>query len=54
MSVHSSLARKGLGVVHRNVFNRYERLERLKVNGQLPEGQKVIALPKVRSIKLKK
>lgn len=53
MSVHRSLAKKGLGAVHRNVFNRYERLKKLEESGKRKEGDRVIGLPKIRSIKIK-
>ena len=60
MSVHSSLAKKGLGAVHRNVFKRFERLMLLKKSMEQKEGStadtrlSVLGLPKVRSIKIKK
>jgi small basic protein (TIGR04137 family) len=50
MSIHKSLATAGNLTKHRNVLTRVERLEILKKEQRLKEGQSVFGLPKVRSI----
>lgn len=49
MSVHKSLRTAGGMVRQRNVFNRWERLQKLKEQGRWSEGQPVFGIPKVRT-----
>ena len=53
MSQHSSLKVASVGVKHRNVFKRHERLRRLQEAGKWQERQSVLGLPKIKSIKIK-
>lgn len=54
MTVHSTLKSKFLAVGHRNVLTRTERIEKLKEQEKWQDGQSVLGLPKVRSIKMKR
>ncbi len=52
MSIHSSLKMgAGLGK-HRNVLTKIERLEQLKADGKWSDGDSLLGIPKVRSIKV--
>lgn len=52
MSIHSSLKLgSGLGK-HRNVLTRIERLEKLEAEGRWNKEEKILGIPKVRSIKV--
>ncbi len=53
MSQHSSLKVSSVGVKHRNVFKRHERLKKLQQDGKWQERQSVLSLPKIKSIKIK-
>ena len=53
MSIHRSLRHSGRDGGHRNVLTRAERLERLENLRVWEEGQSILGLPKVRSIKPK-
>jgi small basic protein (TIGR04137 family) len=49
VSIHKSL-KVGAGMVRaRNVYNRWERLQKLKEQGAWKEGDKIFGLPKVRT-----
>ncbi len=54
MSIHSSLAKKGFGKGHRNVFKRFERIKKLIEEERWTEDSEVLGMPKIKSIKLKK
>ena len=53
MSVHPSLRGGKKSGRHRNVFKRYERVQRLKDKDLWPDGRSAFGLPKVKSIKFK-
>lgn len=49
MTIHKSL-RAGVGMVRqRNVYNRWERLQKLKEQGRWTDGTSIFGLPKVRT-----
>ncbi len=54
MSVHSSLrtAKGSLGAL-RNVMKRHERVRHLMTQGLWTEGRSVLALPKIKQMKMK-
>jgi len=54
MSLHASLKASGQGKRHRNVLKKYERVEMLQDQKKWSEGESVLGIPKVRSIKLRK
>lgn len=49
MSVHKSLRSTSSMTRARNVYNRWERLQKLKEQGRWKDGQPVYGLPKVRT-----
>jgi small basic protein (TIGR04137 family) len=53
MSIHKSLVTAGKLSRHRNVLTRAERLEILKKEDRLKDGQSIFGLPKIRSILMK-
>jgi small basic protein (TIGR04137 family) len=53
MSIHKSLVTAGKLSRHRNVLTRAERLEILKKEDLLSEGQSIFGLPKIRCIMMK-
>lgn len=53
MSQHPSLRVGSVGVRHRNVLKRFERLKRLMEDNKWDETKSVFALPKVKSQKIK-
>lgn len=53
MSQHSSLRIDKVGVRHRNVLKRYERIEKLQAIDQWKEGRSAYGIPKVKSQKVK-
>ncbi|MBI4387573.1 MAG: small basic protein [Candidatus Omnitrophica bacterium] len=53
MSQHSSLKVSSVGVKHRNVFKRHERLKKLQQDGKWQDQNSVLGLPKIKSIKIK-
>ena len=48
MSVHPSLKTKGAVSERRNVLKRFERIEQLKKEGRLQDGDKAWGLPKTK------
>lgn len=53
MSQHPSLRSDSVGVKHRNVFKRLERVKKLKEMGKWSDRATVYNLPKVKSLKIK-
>jgi small basic protein (TIGR04137 family) len=53
MTQHASLHIDKVGMKHRNVLKRYERVNKLKADERWKEGRSVYGLPKVKSQKLK-
>lgn len=53
MSQHPSLRVGGVGVRHRNVLKRFERIKRLKHDEKWEDEMSVFGLPKVKSQKIK-
>ena len=53
MSQHSSLKSDSVGVRHRNVLKRHERIRTLQENDGLGERKSAFRLPKLKLIKLK-
>ncbi len=53
MSQHSSLKASGFGVRHRNVLKRFERIKKMKMDGQWEDTMSPFGLPKIKSLKLK-
>ena len=53
MSQHPSLRYDSVGVKHRNVLKRFERIKKLKGSGKLKEDSSIYNLPKVKSLKIK-
>ncbi len=49
MSIHSSLRNNDNVIVKRNVLKRYERVDLLKKQGKLKEGQRAWNLPKTKA-----
>ena len=49
MSVHPSLKTKGNVASKRNVLKRFERVDILKKEGKMKEGDKVWGLPKTKA-----
>ena len=52
MSIHNSLRQSKGQSGHRNVLTREERLQKLKENGRWGDGDSLLGIPKVRSIKI--
>ncbi len=48
MSIHPSLKTKGSVSEKRNVLKRFERVDKLKKEGRLKDGDKVWGLPKTK------
>jgi len=53
MTQHISLKVDSVGIKHRNVLKRYERIKRLKEENEWSEESSVYRLPKLKSIKIK-
>ena len=54
MSQHSSLKFSSVGVKHRNVLKRYERIKKLKeISEKWEERKSAFGLPKIKSLKIK-
>lgn len=53
MSQHPSLRVDSVGIKHRNVLTRLERVKRLASQGKWDEGRSVYNLPKVKLLKIK-
>ena len=53
MSQHPSLRSDSVGVKHRNVFKRLERVKKLQEMGKWPDHATAYNLPKVKSQKVK-
>lgn len=54
MSQHPSLRVDSVGVKHRNVLKKFERIKKMSADGKWsPEASSVFALPKFKSIKIK-
>ena len=53
MSQHASLKVSSVGVKHRNVLKRHERIKKLQENEKWQERTSVLGLPKVKSMKIK-
>jgi small basic protein (TIGR04137 family) len=53
MSQHPSLKIDSVGVKHRNVLKRHERIQKLQNDNKWPEKASVYRLPKVKSMKVK-
>ena len=48
MSIHPTLKVRGSVAAKRNVLKRFERIDLLKKNGRIKEGEKVWGLPKTK------
>jgi len=48
MSVHSSLKTKGAVSEKRNVLKRFERVDKLKIEGRYKDGDRAWGLPKTK------
>ena len=53
MSQHPSLKIDSVGIQHRNVLKRYERIKKLQDEEKWEEGRSVFGLPKVKLLKMK-
>jgi small basic protein (TIGR04137 family) len=53
VTLHKSLRGGSTMVRQRNVYNRWERLQKLKEAGRFTEGQSIFGLPKVRTVVVK-
>lgn len=53
MSQHPSLRVDSVGVKHRNVLKRFERIKKLQEQNKWQERSSTFGLPKVRSLKIK-
>ena len=53
MTQHSSLKNASVGVKHRNVLKRHERIRTLQTNENWKDRESVYKLPKLKLIKLK-
>lgn len=53
MTMHKSLRLGSSMVRHRNVYNRWERLLKLKEQGRWNDGDSIYGLPKVRAVVVK-
>lgn len=53
MSQHRSLKVDSVGVKHRNVLKRHERIKKLQDDNRWMDGNSVYNLPKIKSIKVK-
>lgn len=53
MSQHSSLRVDSVGVRHRNVLKRLERIKKLQEEGRWQDAASIYNLPKVKSVKIK-
>src|ERR1043165_2384210 len=53
MSQHPSLRMDSVGVKHRNVLKRSERIDKLKEQNKWNDRASVYGLPKVKSVKIK-
>ncbi|MCM8530189.1 MAG: small basic protein [Lentisphaeraceae bacterium] len=49
MSLHKSLKGSSKIQLKRNVLKRYERVDQLKKEGRLDEGESVLGLPKTKT-----
>ncbi|HTL48610.1 MAG TPA: small basic protein [Verrucomicrobiae bacterium] len=53
MSQHPSLKVDSVGVKHRNVLKKYERIKKMEADGKWSGEASVYGLPKYKSIKIK-
>ena len=53
MSQHSSLRVDSVGVKHRNVLKRFERLNKMQEANRTLKNDSVFGLPKIKSMKIK-
>ncbi|HPW76394.1 MAG TPA: small basic protein [Candidatus Omnitrophota bacterium] len=53
MSQHPSLRFDSVGVKHRNVLKRFERVKKLQEGGKWNDRESIYNLPKVKSLKIK-
>ena len=53
MSQHTSLKFDSVGVKHRNVLKRFERIKKLQEQNKWQERSSIFGLPKVKSLKIK-
>lgn len=53
MSQHPSLRVDSVGVKHRNVLKRLERIKKLQDEGKWEDARSVYNLPKIKSMKVK-
>ena len=53
MSIHKSLKLRGAMARTRNVYTRWERLQKLQEKGRWNDGDSVYGLPKVRALVVK-
>ncbi len=53
MSQHPSLRVDSVGVKHRNVLKRYERVKKMQAEGKWGDRDSALNLPKLKSIKVK-
>ncbi len=53
MSQHPSLRYDSVGVKHRNVYKRFERVKKLQEGGKWKDRESIYNLPKVKSMKIK-
>lgn len=53
MSQHSSLRVDSVGVKHRNVLKRFERVNKMQDEQRFPTDRSVFGLPKIKSMKVK-
>ena len=53
MSQHSSLKFSSVGVKHRNVLKRYERIKKMKEVESWKDRESAFGLPKIKSLKIK-
>lgn len=53
MSQHTSLRIDSVGIKHRNVLSRLERIKKMAQNGKWDDTRSAYNLPKLKSIKIK-
>jgi len=53
MSQHPSLKVDSVGLKHRNVLNRLERVKKMKQDEKWTDDRSIYNLPKIKSIKIK-
>lgn len=53
MSQHNSLRVDSVGVKHRNVLTRLERVKKMQSEERWNESSKIFGLPKIKSMKMK-